>query len=100
MRITILLLAGAQGACGAQIPALKEDAGSAVGLDVAAVRAVVRHPNSYATRIGWQEQTYTLPNGHWVYVEPDRPHCEIHYEVNGEDIIVAYTPVGRGCRHQ
>jgi hypothetical protein len=88
------------GACGSQIPTLEEYGKSALGLNIAVVRSLLERPNSYASRHGWQEKTYPLPNGHWVFVEPDRPHCEIHYEVNGEDIIVGFTPVGSGCKYQ
>lgn len=102
MRISCLLLltAGLGGCSFSQIPTLKEYGESAVGLNIAVVRNLIESPESYASRVGWQEKTYPLANGHWVYVEPDRPNCEIHYEVNGEDIIVGYTPVGTGCRHQ
>lgn len=102
MHITrLLLLTVGMGACSfSQIPTLKEYGEAAIGLNVAVIRTLIEHPNSYASRIGWQEKTYTLANGHWVYVEPDRPNCEIHYEVNGEDVIVGYTPVGTGCKYQ
>ncbi len=102
MRIVLLLLPFAGlGACSAsQIPTLKEYADSVVGRDISVVRDLVRRPGSHASTVGWQEKTYTLPNGHWVYVEPDRANCEIHYEVNGEDIIVGYTPMGTGCQNQ
>ena len=102
MRIVLLLLliTGLAACSASQVPALKEYADSMVGRDVSVVRDLVRRPGSHATTVGWQERTYTLPNGHWVYVEPDRANCEIHYEVNGEDIIVGYTPVGTGCQYQ
>ena len=101
MRFTSLLLAATLGACSAsQIPTLREYGESAVGQNISVVRDVVRRPDPEARTVGWQEKTYTLANGHWVYVEQDRPNCEIHYEVNGEDIIVGYTPVGPGCTNQ
>ena len=102
MRIVLLLLpfAGLAACSASQIPPLKEYADSVVGRDISVVRDLVRRPGSHASTVGWQEKTYTLPNGHWVFVEPDRANCEIHYEVNGEDIIVGYTPMGTGCRHQ
>ncbi len=96
----LLLIAGPAACSSSQVPTLREYGDSALGLDIAVVRDVVRRPGSHASTVGWQEKTYTLPNGHWVYVEPDRANCEIHYEVNGEDIIVGYTPVGRGCQNQ
>ena len=96
----LLVTAGIAACSASQIPTLKEYGDSAIGLNVSIVRTLVEGPNSYASRVGWQEKTYLLPNGHWVYVEPDRPNCEIHYEVNGEDIIVGYTPMGTGCKYQ
>ena len=83
-----------------QVPDLRDYAGSLVGRGIDVVRQLVRRPGSHADTVGWQERTYTLPNGHWVYVEPDRANCEIHYEVDGQDVIVDYTLVGRGCLHQ
>lgn len=106
MRIWLLLslpmpLLSGLGACSAsQIPTLDDYAGDLVGRDISVVQDLVRRPTSHATSIGWQERTYTLPNGHWVYVEPDRANCEIHYEVDGENIIVGYTPMGAGCQRQ
>lgn len=99
MKLWIAGLLMLSGGC-SQIPALDDYASSHVGQNVALVRAQVAAPQSYASRVGWQEKTYGLANGHRVYVEPDRRNCEIHYEVNGEDIIVGYTAVGAGCRHQ
>jgi hypothetical protein len=94
-------LAGTLAACSAsQVPTLDDYAGTFVGQDVAVLRNLVRRPDSRARTVGWQERTYTLANGHWVYVEQDRENCEIHYEVDGSDIIVGYTAVGRGCAHQ
>ena len=102
MRLVLLLLpfSGLAACSASQIPPLKEYADSVVGRDISVVRELVRRPGSHASTVGWQEKTYTLPNGHWVYVEPDRANCEIHYEVNGEDIIVGYTPMGTGCQNQ
>lgn len=99
--VPLLLLVAGLGACSAsQVPALDDYAGSVVGRNISVVRDLVGRPGSYASTVGWQEKTYTLPDGHWVYVEPDRANCEIHYEVDGEDIIVGYTPVGSGCQFQ
>jgi len=94
-----LIIATATG-CGSQIPTLKEWADQNVGRPVAELQAMDRSPRSYASRIGWLEQTYTLPNGHWVYVHPDRRHCELHFEVDPGGMIVSYRPVGEGCEHQ
>lgn len=103
MRIKCLsmgLVVGLTACSASQVPTLEEYGGSAVGQDISVVRDVVERPGSRAQAMGWQERTYTLANGHWVYVEPDRANCEIHYEVDGEDIIVGYQAVGTGCQDQ
>jgi hypothetical protein len=51
----------------------------------------------YPSSIGWQEKTYTLNNGNWVYVEPVRPDCFIHWEVNPQGIIIGYKTEGKRC---
>ena len=97
----LLLLTLGIGACSfSQIPTLKEYGEACIGLNISVLRDSAKRPTSYASRIGWEEKTYTLANGHLVYVHPDRRNCEIHYEVNGEDIIVGYTPMGTGCKYQ
>ena len=100
IRCLLLLTIGAGACSSSQIPTLKNYGDAAIGHNISVIRDLVRRPTSRASLAGWQEKTYPLPNGHWVYVEPDRPNCEIHYEVNGEDIIVGYTPVGSGCKYQ
>lgn len=101
MTITrVVLLTLVLNACSSQIPTLKEWADSAIGSKVSELRALEAAPGSYAARTGWQQRSYHLGNGNWVYVHPDRPNCEIHFEVNSEDVIIGYTPVGTGCRYQ
>lgn len=87
-------------ACVSQIPDLHTWAQQGVGRPVSELEARDAQPQSYASRIGWQKTTYALDNGNWVYVHPDRPDCQIHFEVNPENIIVGYTPVGAGCQNQ
>jgi len=87
-------------ACVSQIPTLEDWADPLVGKNVADLRALSVAPGSYSFRTGWQHRRYNLGNGNWVYVQPDRPDCEIHFEINSEDLIVGYTPVGNGCRNQ
>lgn len=102
MRIArLLLLTAGLCACSAsQVPTLRDYGDSAIGLHISVIRELVQRPNSHASTVGWQEKSYPLANGHWIYVEPDRTHCEIHYEVDANDIIVAWTPVGTGCQNQ
>jgi hypothetical protein len=97
----LLLLTAGIGACSvSQIPTLDEYGKACIGLNISVIRELTVGPNSYATRVGWEEKTYALANGHLVYVQPDRPNCEIHFEVNSEGIIVGYTPMGTGCKDQ
>ena len=85
-------------ACSTSIPSLKEWADPTIGHPIAIIRDNDQHPGSYASRIGWKEKTYQRNNGRWVYVHPDRPGCEIHFEVGSDGNVVGYRPVGDGCR--
>jgi hypothetical protein len=86
--------------CSTSIPGLREWADPIIGHPIAIIRENDQRPGSYASRIGWQEKTYELDNCNWVYVHPDRPACEIHFEVGTDGNVVGYRPVGEGCRHQ
>ena len=97
--LALLVIAAAAG-CGSQIPTLREWADQSVGRPVAELVSLDKKPTSYAARVDWQGKTYTLPNGHWVYVHPDRHHCELHFEVDTAGIVVGYRAVGAGCQNQ
>lgn len=81
--------------CLSQIAPIEERTNSWIGRPIEETRRLILRPESYASRIGWKEQTYKLDNGNWVYVEPDSPGCFIHWEVNPQGIIVGYKLEGR-----
>lgn len=81
-----------------QIEPFEKAANSWIGHSIKEIREINKRSGSYASRIGWKETTYQLNNGHWVYVEPDRKDCLIHWEVNQEDKIINYTIEGDGCK--
>lgn len=99
-------LMGLLGGCVSQIPSLKSYLKTGMGLPIAEVQQRMSRPSSYASSIGWQETTYPLDNGNWVYVEPTGEHgkllgggpCFVHWEVNPEGIIVGAHTEGEGCR--
>jgi len=63
------------------------------------LKQAMKSPDSYASKIGWQEKTYPIANGYFAYVEPISPDCSIHWSVNQRDIIVDYRAIGKGCKH-
>ena len=79
------------------IPSVSQHTKEGMGLPISVIIQSISHPGSYASSIGWKEKTYKLDNGNWVYVEPDRPGCFIHWEVNPEGIIVGYKLEGDRC---
>lgn len=83
--------------CVSQIVPFKEFANGWLGDPVDEKKQIISRHGSYASRIGWQETTYQLDNGNWVYIEPIRPDCFVHWEVNSEGIIVGYRTEGTGC---
>lgn len=82
--------------CSSQIVSLQEHTKSWVGRPVEDLKSIMSRPNSYASRIGWKERTYSLDNGNSVFVEPE-PRCLIYYEVNTMGIIVGYRTEGSQC---
>jgi hypothetical protein len=99
MKATVLLIASTLfvAGCLANIPSISDYTTNKIGRPIEKQRERVQHPRSYASRIGWKEETYSLANGNWVYIEPDSPGCFIHWEVNPKGIIVAYQLEGN-CR--
>lgn len=95
--IAIALLFLLTGCLVSQIEPLQKSMKSWVGHSVEELREINERPGSYASRIDWEEKTYQLDDGHWVYVEPVREGCFIHWEVNTEGNIEGYHTEGERC---
>jgi hypothetical protein len=65
-----------------QIVSLEKYAEGWIGQPINELKEVISRSGSYASRIGWQEVAYEPPNGNWVYVQPDREDCFIHWEID------------------
>ena len=57
-------------------------------------------PDSYASKKGWKETTYSLADGNYVYVEPIGDDCFVHWEINSRGIIIGSQAKGNGCEHK
>jgi hypothetical protein len=78
-----------------------EDLGSEwVARPLAELKEEMKKPDSYASKTGWEETTYPLSNGDFVYVEPVSADCSIHWEINQKGIIIGYQAKGKGCKWQ
>ncbi len=64
---------------------------------LAELKQEMKRPDSYASKIGWQETTYPLANRNFVYVQPVSEECSVHWEVNEGGIIIGYRAKGKGC---
>ncbi|MGO9377781.1 MAG: hypothetical protein ACLPN1_01630 [Dissulfurispiraceae bacterium] len=62
----------------------------------------MKSPDSYASQIDWDETTYQLANGYYIFVEPFSKDCFIHWKINPKDTIIGYFGKGTGCssRHE
>ncbi len=60
----------------------------------------MKSPDSYASKVGWQETTYPLADGNYVFVEPLSVDCFVHWEVNRSGIIIGYKAKGKGCKQE
>ena len=81
---------------GCAIPPVHHWAQSVIGQDINKFKRE-SPPDSYASRIGWKETTYSLENGNWVYVYPIRANCYVHFEVNPQGVIVGFKNEGTAC---
>jgi len=83
--------------CLSQIAPIGDFTKGWIGSSISEKREIAARPSSYASRTGWKEKTYQLGGGNWVYVEPVRPDCFVHWEVNPQGIIVGYKLDGQRC---
>lgn len=83
--------------CLSQIAPIEEFTKAWIGRPISELKEIRTRSETYASSIGWQEKTYKLDNGNLVYVEPVRPDCFIHWEVNPKGIIIGYKTEGKRC---
>lgn len=83
-------------ACATQAT-IDEHAREWIDRPVKELKQEMKRPDSYASEIGWKETTYTLANGNYVYVEPFRNDCAIHWEINSNGLIIGYQAKGINC---
>jgi hypothetical protein len=75
--------------CSSQIVTLEEHTTGMIGHHIDEIKNTMVRPNSYASRIGWTDKIYSLPNGNLVFVEPE-PRSMIHWEVDQRGIIIGF----------
>jgi|SRR5208283_2947727 len=80
--------------------AVEEHSSQWIARPVAELKQEMNRPDSYASKIGWKETTYSLANGNYVYVEPLREDCFVHWEINSGGIIIGYQAKGEGCSEE
>jgi hypothetical protein len=96
-KLSVFVVGVVLAGCVSQIVSLDEHVKGWVGHNIEEMKATMSRPNSYASRIGWKEEIYNLPNGNWIFVEPE-PRCFIHWEVNQQGVIVGYKTIGESCK--
>jgi hypothetical protein len=85
------------GGCMSQITPISKSSPTWIGRPIKDIQNLMARSDSYASSIGWKENTYTLGNGNWVFVEPADPKCFIHWEVNPGGTIVNFKTDGKQC---
>lgn len=75
-----------------------DEHGSAwVSRPLAELKQAMKSPDSYASKIDWDETTYKLANGYYVFVEPFSKDCFIQWKINPKDTIIGFFAKGKGC---
>lgn len=82
--------------CASQI-SLEDHSRYWIARPLSELKQEMKSPDSYASKIGWEETTYPLASGNFVYVEPVRADCAVHWEINKGNIIIGYQAKGKDC---
>ena len=82
--------------CASQIDADKYSS-EWIARPLSELKQEMNRPDSYASKSGWKETTYSLANGNYVYIEPIGDDCLVHWEINSGGIIIGYKAKGNGC---
>ncbi|HTZ16901.1 MAG TPA: hypothetical protein VMB78_00520 [Dissulfurispiraceae bacterium] len=61
------------------------------------LKQAMKNPDAYASKTNWDETSYPLAKGYFVFVEPFNEDCLIHWKINPRDIIIGYFTEGKGC---
>jgi hypothetical protein len=93
--VLVVLLCG----CGARLY-VEEHGNQWISRPLSELQQEMSSPESYASKIQWQEKTYPLANGYYMFVEPLSPDCFMHWDINPRDKIVGYRAVGSGCEQK
>lgn len=83
--------------CASQL-SLEDHSREWIARPLSELKEKMKSPDSYASKIGWKETTYPLPNRNFVYIEPVSADCSVHWEVNEGGIIIGYKAKGNGCK--
>ena len=87
--------------CGCATPQyVEEHSNEWISRPLSELKQAMNRPDSYASKVGWQETTYPLTNGYYVFVEPLGRECSLHWKINPRDIIVDYSTAGSGCEQK
>ena len=89
----LILLCG----CASQL-SLEDHSREWIARPLSELKEKMKSPDSYASKIGWNETTYPLANRNFVYIEPVKADCSVHWEVNEGGIIIGYKAKGNGCK--
>jgi hypothetical protein len=74
-----------------------EHSSSWISRPLSELKQAMKSPDSYASKIEWDETTYPLANGYYIFVEPFSKDCFIQWKINPRHIIIGYFASGKGC---
>ncbi len=65
-----------------------EHSSSWISRPLSELKQAMKSPDSYASKIDWDETTYPLANGYFIFVEPFSRECFIEWKINQRNIIM------------
>ena len=97
--VYVLLFIVSLNGCASQID-VDEHSREWIARPLSELKQEINRPDSYASKKGWKETTYSLANGNYVYVEPIGDDCFMDWEINSGGVIIGYQVKGNGCAQE
>lgn len=95
--LCLLAILAALTGCSSMEKRIDDYGNSWISRPLSELKQEMKRPDSYASKIDWDENTFPLANGYYIFIEPFSRDCFIHWKINPQDRIIGYFPKGQGC---
>jgi len=61
------------------------------------LKQAMKNPDAYSSKTNWEETSYPLAKGYFIFVEPFNEDYLIQWKINPRGIIISCFTEGKGC---